>query len=176
MPEATTQYQPDAIGVRYGRTISIPSEYGGGTVDWSSVDVTDPESVRSNLPPCQARAELEMAHMAMRRMDMLIHSLVGASGDDLFRVLGDLSDPQHLGLNQALSPSIMRYLNDIARANRGIGVRMDHQDDFSRAVSSAVQGGGPVDYRSISASGSSVAPARDKVRDEDVSYINEEGY
>lgn len=172
----------DAIALQFGQTFTVPDENGGGSIDWSKVDVHDLESVRGNLPPCQARADIEVAHLVAnaldqmrQRQDMLIHALVGVSGDDVIESLAAISNAQHLAVSDALSPSIMRYLNDIARANRGIGVRMDFDQEVSKAVSESVQAGGPVDYRQAAKAASGIAPAREKARSEDVAYINEEG-
>lgn len=175
----------DVIGVRYGSKIDIPLAYGGGNVDWSSVDASDLESVRANLPPCQVRAELEarlvlaetietLKEVVRERHDMLIHALVGASGDDIKETLAELTSTQHLASNPELSPSIMRYLNDIARTNAGIGVRMDYESKVANAIREAVQAGGEIDYASAALAGASVKPAREKVLDEDSAYINKE--
>ena len=168
----------DYINALYGRRFNIPDAHGGGYVDWGQVDETDLDSVRNNLPPCQARADLVTRLLLVREVtalrDALLHALVGASGDDVRDTLDALANPAHLATDTTLSPSIMRYLNDIARANSGIGLRMDYQDAIAQAVSRAVHTGGPVDYQHAAQSAADLEPARNKVRDEDVAYINEE--
>ncbi|MGP9633798.1 hypothetical protein ACT3R7_12095 [Halomonas sp. AOP43-A1-21] len=164
----------DAIGIQYGSTIGIPAAYGGGSINWGQIDASSLESVRNNMPPCQARAELETRLMIAERLDQLIHALVGVGGKDVVQTLSHIENDQHLALSKVLTPSIMRYLNDIARANAGIGIRMDHQDAVSRAVSEAVQQGGAVDYRQAAKASAGLDPARQKVSREDVAYINGE--
>lgn len=176
----------DLIGIHYGKTLPIAGKYGGGSVDWSKVDATDLESVQANLPPCHARAMLEarltiaaevaaLREALVERQDMMIQALTGVSGDDLPDLLEALgSHEQHLA-RANLPPNLMRYLNDIARSNRGIGVRMDHDMLISQAMREAIQNGGAVDYKGLSSAAAQVEPARRAICDEDSSYINRSG-
>lgn len=171
----------DFIGAQYGSRIAIPDAYGGGSIDWSKVDASDLESVRTELPPCQVRALLETRllnvaalHAVRERQDMLIHALVGVSGDDMQDALAELANPLHLSTDETLTPSIMRYLNDIARASCGIGVRMDHEHAINTAIQEAIQAGGAVDYIQATNAGSGLKATRNKARDEDQAYIDEE--
>lgn len=173
----------ESVALRYGCKFGAEQGYPAddpsyapdhgdpSVVDWSAVDITDLESVRKNLPACEVRAQLEAALMLKERQDMLIHALVGMSGSDLIEQLKGLEGYENLALLDTVSPSIMSYLNDIARANRGIGIRMDHQDAFSRAVSDAVQGGGPVDYRQAAKASGDYEAARQTASGEDSAYL-----